>query len=106
MKNDSLNNPLTWLVGALLAAAIAVSCNLNGPDDMQVQLDQAANLAELQTATASRPELLQAIEEAQPGSPKEHAAAAAFCRHVKGPNAELIEVADGAGQVLAIRPAP
>ena len=42
MKNESLNNPFTWLVGLLAALAIgAAGIHLDGPDEIQAAQDVA-----------------------------------------------------------------
>lgn len=41
MKNPPLNNPFTWLVCILAALAIAASCNIDGPTEVEAAQDVA-----------------------------------------------------------------
>lgn len=47
MKNESLNNPFTWLVGILAALAVAASCHLDGPTEIEAAQDMADYTAAL-----------------------------------------------------------
>ena len=46
MKNLSLNNPFTWLVGILAALAIAASGNIDPPSEIDAARDVAADVAQ------------------------------------------------------------
>ena len=90
-------NPVTKFAAITLAAIVALIAvaTMEGPSETQAAIDSAANLQALQASMQARPDLLQALQDTQPGTAQHHAAATAFCRHNQGPNAQLAQLPDG-----------
>jgi len=91
-------NPVTQFAAVTLSAIVLLIAGAmaDGPSDTQAALDGAANLQALQSTAQARPELLQALQDTQPGTAPHHAAATAYCHHAKGPGAQLAQLPDGA----------
>jgi hypothetical protein len=94
---------VNWFLAGAIAVILAAGHLLGGPDDVATATTQAEALQELEFAMDSRPDLLEALKDATPGTAQHLSAATAFCQHTKGPTALLIPLADGA---LACRVKP
>lgn len=92
-----------WCLVGAIAIILSSGYLLDGPDDIAAAADQTEALQELESAMDSRPDLLEALKDAIPGTAQHLSAATAFCKHTKGPTALLIQLADGA---LACRAKP
>ena len=95
MKNLSLNNPFTWLVGILAALAIAASGNIDPPSEIDAARDVAADVAQVSAAIDARPDLIDALEATTPGTEPYRAAVADLCQHTRGHDAQLLTLPDG-----------
>ena len=80
MKKHPLFSVLLWLGAGIAGVAMASAIHL-GPDDIEFEADQTAELAALQTAA--------------PGSPAQLKAARALCRQERGPMAQALWLPDG-----------
>jgi hypothetical protein len=70
-----------WLLAMLIALAVGLSWQLDGPDDTQAAQDQSDALTELQAAA--------------PGSARQQAAADRLCLQERGPNSMAVWLEDG-----------
>lgn len=99
----SSGHALNWVLASIAAIILSSGYLLGGPDDIATAIAQAEALQELESAMDSRPDLLEALKDATPGTAQHLSAATDFCQHTKGPTALLTPLADGA---LACRVKP
>ncbi|MFC5524042.1 hypothetical protein [Polaromonas jejuensis] len=70
-----------WALALIIALALGLSWQLDGPNDIEAAQDQSDALTELQAAA--------------PGSARQQAAAQRLCREERGPNSEARFLPEG-----------
>lgn len=87
-----------WALALVVAMVLSMSYHLDGPSDTQAAQDVADYAAELASAQAhidARPDLLADLQDADPDTAQQRAAAARLCHYTRGSTAQLLTLADG-----------
>ena len=79
-------------VATLLAVAVLVQ---TGADEIQAAQAVADDAVQVQRAMAARPDLIEALQDAKPGTAQHRHAVADLCHHTRGHDAQLLELTDG-----------